>query len=297
MSGSGLLLLSRWPLRERAFERYELRGRPERIWHGDWHGHKGFVRAEVETPQGPVSLVNTHLHARYGRDRPDEYLGVRIGQVVQFAAALAQVDEPVVAVGDFNFDEGSPEYSVLAGLAGLRDSAAELDARKPTSRSERRIDFVFVRDGGGRALLPTRVKRVLDREVELEGERGTFSDHRGVLAELELVPTAANASRSRATEAARELAARLLAEGRAGAERRKTGREIGAGVTASAAVLGLAATRLGAVTRRRWLRLALAVGAAAALPTALGLLALAEVADAGEVAAFDQVQALLASGT
>jgi endonuclease/exonuclease/phosphatase family metal-dependent hydrolase len=305
-SGSGLLLLSRHPFLDVRFERYALRGRPERIQHGDWHGRKGFARARLDLPEGAVSLLDTHLHAQYAPDGEDDYFGIRVGQVVQLAAALAGADEPVVAAGDFNLREGRPEYAVLTGLAQLRDTAAELGARQDTSRrakaynrdrpgADSRIDYVFVRGGGGRALRPVRVERVFDAEIEVAGRPGAYSDHDGVLAELELATgPGTGPAAPRPDPAALELAARLVAEGRAHAEQRRDARRRWAGAAGSGAVLGLVGGRSTAITRRRGLRLALGAGAALCLPAGLGLLALAEAADSEELAAWRRVEALLA---
>jgi len=197
LGGSGLLVLSRLPIAEARFDPYRLRGRPERLRHGDYWGGKGFALLGIETPGGPVAVVDTHLHAQYGADAADEYLGERAGQVVELAAGLSGVAAPLVAAGDFNLREDQPLYRVLTGLAGLRDAAAERDARQPTVlgsnpyRSERprgnaRIDYLFVRDGALRGIRVRSVERIFDESLRLGGEPAAASDHAGLLAELEI---------------------------------------------------------------------------------------------------------------
>lgn len=311
---SGLLLLSRLPLRDVRLERYWLRGLPERVWQGDYHGHKGFVRARLVTPGGEVCLVNTHLHAQYGPAYREDYRGFLAGEVVQLAAALAATTQPVVAAGDFNLREDQPEYRVLRGLTGLRDLAAELDAREDTSRRAKaynrgrpdpdaRIDYVFARDGEGRALRALRVRRIFDEEIEVAGAPGAYSDHDGVLAELELEPRAApvraaggdGASPSGADPGAVETARRLLADGRARAESRREGRRWSAGGAALGAVLGLAGARTAEISRRRWLRWTLGAGALACLPAGLGLLTLSEATSPQELEAYARAERALES--
>ena len=85
-----------------------------------------------------------------------------------------QLQHPVVMLGDLNFADEHPEHAILTGLAGLRDVAAELGSpsatvlranpyRAHSSKPDRRVDYVFVRDGGGTAVRaapePARVRR------------------------------------------------------------------------------------------------------------------------------------------
>lgn len=198
--GSGLLVLSRFPLRAPSFERYLLGGLPYPLTHPDYYGGKGFVQLQVETPNGPLVIVDTHLQARYGSRVAHEYRGHRTGQIVQLARALRRVEAPIIVLGDFNFREHHDEYRIWAGLSGVRDVAALLDRREPTAYPEspyreahgtaRRIDYVFVRDGGDGRWFPRTVRRIFDKTWSLEGEVAAYSDHAGVLAEVELVPGA-----------------------------------------------------------------------------------------------------------
>ena len=138
-----------------------MRGFPQRVWHGDYHGGKGFCALRFDTPHGAVTLIDTHLHAQYGDDAYNDEYPHRVAQIVQLSAAIAAISTPVVAAGDFNMSEGRREYDIFTGLSGMRDAAAELDRRQPTTiganpyRQERlphddeRIDYVFTRDGEG----------------------------------------------------------------------------------------------------------------------------------------------------
>src|SRR5262249_44519178 len=67
-SGGGLLILSRLPIQARRFERYVFRGDPERVLDGEYLGAKGFLVARLESADGPISVVNTHLLAHYWQD-------------------------------------------------------------------------------------------------------------------------------------------------------------------------------------------------------------------------------------
>jgi sphingomyelin phosphodiesterase 2 len=110
LGGSGLLVLSRLPISSAHFERFSVRGYPERVDHGDYYGGKGFLRISLEHPSGPISLVTTHLHARYASDVEHAYVPQRIAQIVQLASAIWSSEEPTLAVGDFKRQHGLAIY-------------------------------------------------------------------------------------------------------------------------------------------------------------------------------------------
>jgi len=260
--GGGLLVASRLPLEAPRFRAYALRGIATHVHRGDYAGGKGFLRVALAGPDGPISLVTTHLHAQYDPDGRDPYHAHRTGQVVELASDLRSAPDPLIALGDFNVREGRPEHRVLLGLTGLRDAALELDRREPTSSSGTRIDYVFLRGG----LAPVAIER-------LEG----YSDHAGLIATLEPGPPRAGSLEPAVAELARPILAEGLAEAR---DRRTRDRLLAAG----AAGTGLAATRW---TRRRF------VAASLALPLVGGFGFSAEVWEGGEVAAFERVAAML----
>ncbi|HEY8153716.1 MAG TPA: endonuclease/exonuclease/phosphatase family protein [Myxococcota bacterium] len=304
LGGSGLLVLSRAPFASAHFEAYTLRGFPERIWHADYHGGKGFCALRFPAAGGSVTLIDTHLHAQYGDDAYDDEHPHRLAQAVQIAAAIAAIRDPVVAAGDFNMSEGRREYAVFTGLSGMRDAAALLDHRQPTTlgtnpyRDERpphdheRIDYVFARDGDGARLRVRSIERIFDEPPA--GGPAAYSDHAGLIAEIELVPDAA--SRAPAPEAAAaELAGRVLAEGREAALARRGAQRLSAAGALGVAAVAVAGARQPLLSRRRVLRAGLGAGALVALPFGLSNAALAEIAIPDEVRAFDAVREQLAA--
>ena len=304
LGGSGLLVLSRTPFESARFETFAVRGFPLRIWHGDYHGGKGFCQLRFAGPDAAFTLIDTHLHAQYADDAHDDEHPHRVAQIVQLAAAIAKLEGPVLAAGDFNMREGRPEYAVFVGLTGMRDAAVELDRREPTtlrsnpyrlqrgSHREERIDYVFTRDGDGSRLRVRSLARIFDEPPD--GGAAAYSDHAGLIAELEL----ARDEGSRAPEpevAAGELAARELAEGRAAAEARRGEQRLAAGGALAGAALAGAGTRQPWLSRRRVLRAGLGAGALLALPFGLTNAALSEFNGPDEVHAFDVVAAQLAA--
>jgi len=303
LGGSGLLVVSRAPFEVAHFEAYALRGFPLRVWRGDYHGGKGFCALRFAAAGGAVTLIDTHLHAQYVNDARDDEHPHRVAQIVQLAAAVASIPNPVVAVGDFNMREGRPEYAVFTGLTGMRDAAAELDRRQPTIlganpyRQERephddeRIDYVFTRNGDGGRLRVRGVERIFDESPA--GSPAAYSDHAGLVAEIELEGDAA--SRAPAPDAAAaELAASVLAAGRAAAETRRGEQRLAAVGALAGAVLAGAGARQPVISRRRVLRAGLGAGALVALPFGLSNAALAEIAIPDEVRAYDAVGKQLA---
>jgi len=307
--GGGLLLLSRFPFTAARFESYALNGVPHRLAHPDFYGGKGFLLASIATQVGPVSLVNTHLHARYGRDVHHQYAGHRAAQWVQLASALAEVTGPVGLAGDFNFDEGHDEYRAFTGLTSMRDAAAAVGCLEPTvwrgnpyranrTSPDHRVDFVFTRDGVAHGVRPTAARRVFDEVLERDGERFAVSDHAGVLAEVEIEPRAARPL-PHPDPAAVALASELLARGVERAERRRGLHRRRAGIGLGASLAAAAALRSGPLTRRGFMRASLQGTTLLALGGTLSSGLVSELYGPGELEGFDgarEALARLASG-
>jgi sphingomyelin phosphodiesterase 2 len=295
----GLLVLSRLPILGARFERYTLPGRPRRP---DYFAGKGFLQLRLAGDAGPVQIFDTHLHARYASEVPHAYEAYRVGQIVQLATALRETHEPAIAAGDFNLRDDTAEYRILTGLTGLRDVAAELGRREPTvydahplraTQRDRRIDYLLVRDGQGLAVRARRVERAFDEIFEIAGKPASYSDHAGVVAELELAPGAGQ--RSAPEPEVLELASSMLARGRALARRQRREDRALAGVGLGGALAALAGVRAPRVTRRRLLRASLHGAALLALAPGLGYSLLSEVCAPDELRCFDDLAARLAS--
>lgn len=306
VGGGGLLVLSRLPIEHARFERFALRGHPERLDQGEYWSGKGFAALRLELAEGRVTFVDTHLHARYNHDAPHRYRPHRTAQLVQLVSGALRTPDPVIVTGDLNFEEGDDDYRVMLGLTGLRDVAAELDRRQPTVLNtnpyrpgmrlpSRRIDFVLARDGRERGLAPRVARRVFDRQPDTGNGTGdgplAFSNHAGVLAELEL--TAAPRPPAAPDPAACALALDLIAEGRRYEQRRNRELREQALLGAGSSALAVSGAGVARVTRRRFMERGLQWAAVASLaPGAVSTL-LAESAGASEVRAFDQAAAVI----
>jgi len=301
VANSGLLVLSRWPIREARFTRFALGGLPQRIQHFDYFGGKGFVQCMLDLPVGEFELFASHLHAGYGRmGYADEYFGHRVAQMIELALAVATSPHPLAVLGDLNARPERDEMRILLDSTGLVDLALAIGRDVPTllpyspygadqEPPGKRIDYVLARAGQSLGIRPVEALRTFDTEFVLGGQRATFSDHTGVLAELDLGgpghPLPAPASHTL------ERARRALKHGKRLAKRRRA-EQLVAG--AGAGLLAATSSAVAYSTRRNWLRRAgFALAGLAILPSATWV-ALAEVFTPTEIAAYRVAQAKLA---
>lgn len=301
--GSGLLLLSRWPILVSKLTDYALRGHPEQLTHGDYYGRKGYVRLRLATPAGPVSLIDTHLHARYAADVGHEYVPQRVGQIVQLALGAHGVADPLVAVGDFNFTDRHVEHRLLTDLTGLRDVARELDTPEPTvlranplrrsRKPDRRVDYVFARDGSRTRAVPRSIERIFDDRPPKGSGILAYSNHAGLLAEIEISPVAQTLPRWQPRDESIALARRLLASGREAADDRRLDGRVVAGAGLGFAALAAVGRRSIPTSRRRFLRTGLSGLALLALTPSIAGSALSEVLAPNEIRAYEDLSLAL----
>ncbi len=278
--GSGLLVLSRFPIEAAHFQSFRVEGDALRLDHSDYYGGKGFVILRVATPDGPLAFADTHLHARYAKDtQSDSYFETRVAQVVQFATAIRTVAAPLIAAGDFNFREGEAEYAIWTGIGGSGDAAALLDRREATIHAgntyravgswveNERIDYLFSRDGADRGVVPVTVRRAFDEVQNIGGEPSSASDHAGVFAEFEV---GGRAKPQTPPDPASLEQARAILE--TGLDQARARQKIEGGAAIATLALAVGAAKTSArVSRRRWLQGA--AGALASCATGFGWLA------------------------
>jgi endonuclease/exonuclease/phosphatase family metal-dependent hydrolase len=189
----GLLLLSRWPIREEAFTPYPV---TEGLSVVERLAGKGVLDVVVETPAGPLRVVSTHMVAFDVTSR-------EAGLPVLLEVVARRPDLPLVLAGDFNLrrlasdhDALSPSYRRLLD-AGCTDAA-------PPRRSEdggwEELDNTHVgwprREGDAGWWRPDHVlfRSAEDAELRLVACRmalhtpeTALSDHNLMLAELRLL--------------------------------------------------------------------------------------------------------------
>lgn len=300
----GLLLLSRYPIDGVSFERFALQGEAERVvMNLEYLSGKGFATARVSTPAGPLLVVNTHLHARYSNAAKHRHTPHRTVQAIQIAAHFAGRAEPVALLGDFNFREGEPDYQVLTEILGMADVATVLEKRQNTvlhtnvyrraSMTDRRKDYVFVRSGGDRDLVPRAVARSFDDRFEIDGEAANYSDHAGLIGDFE-IQQAPRATRPVPAEDVFDLAERVLAEGESLAAERQSGNRRLSGAGIGFAALAALSARPKRLSRRKLLRSALSGAAILGLTPGVGFSIVSEVLVPDDIRSFRNAATQLA---
>ncbi|KAI9237598.1 MAG: Endonuclease/exonuclease/phosphatase [Podila humilis] len=129
--GSGLVILSKYPIVGSTMRRFALNGDPMKIFHGDWYVGKCVVSAIIAHPTcGEIEVFNTHLHAGYDPvGTVDRYLGCRVGEAWEMSSlvtAAASQGRHVISLGDYNSAPNSLVVGLLTKRGGLTDSWAKV---------------------------------------------------------------------------------------------------------------------------------------------------------------------------
>ncbi|MFF2525085.1 poly(A) polymerase [Streptomyces liangshanensis] len=184
VDGTGLLLLSRLPVREAG--RHDL------------GPHKAVTALVVETAGGPLVVAGTHLSSDHSDNGPVR----REAELTALGGGFADLDAPLILLGDFN--DGREGPAGPAAALGLRDAWTEVygpEDGTPTfdpganplarisslSGRASRLDRVLLRAGGLRATGAA-------LRGNTPGPEGLFiSDHYGVEVEVCLTPDGTDA--------------------------------------------------------------------------------------------------------
>jgi endonuclease/exonuclease/phosphatase family metal-dependent hydrolase len=305
-ANGGLMAFSRLPIRESRFEVFRFRGDPERLVQGEFLGGKGFQTLELEAPHGRISVINTHLHARYSRSRPRLNSAVRTAQLLQIIGAMNDLDGTIVVGGDFNCAHEDVEYQIFKGLTRATELANGRGSptisksnfyKRDRKDPDKRIDYLFVCPAPGLIVKSVRGGLLFAEPEEIRSRQRSLSDHYGFRAAFELDVTAlrtdSNADRELDPHFY-DLARVLLNLGREEADRRERAHFRSAGGWAMGAVLAAGLRRHPFLDRRRFLQSSAAVLAVLALTPAIGYGTLARVDSDNKRDAFDDAHHILA---
>ncbi|CAA9994359.1 unnamed protein product [Nesidiocoris tenuis] len=122
--GSGLGVISKWPIVETFYYKFPLNGYVHKLQHGDWLAGKGVALAQINVNGKLVNVFNTHLHAQYSVEN-DEYLSHRLSQAYEAGqlVRLTSAGFPLTLfLGDLNSKPTDVCLRLLVSLAGLHDS-------------------------------------------------------------------------------------------------------------------------------------------------------------------------------
>lgn len=206
--GNGLLVVSRFPLARERVRRFDTCSRAQ-----EYLTSKGALLVDVLTPQGPITLVNTHL----GSGITATMHRKRLAQLEELLRWVAEVprEHPVILAGDLNLIPDSIPYQVLQEWiracydAASGDTFQQANPGQPgytyfprRSRNGRapglrhpgwRIDYIFLL----RSTQNTVQVGVLQSDVVLDVPESPLSDHCGVLTRMEVIPARVPASEHR----------------------------------------------------------------------------------------------------
>lgn len=219
VAGSGLLTLSRYPIEETSYLRFQLNGRPQDLIRVDYYAGKGVGRARIATPAGPLDVYNAHFIAPYLEFGPDRFGPHRVAQALEAGHYMRATsgETPAVLTCDLNCYPDDLTYRTLLSSGGLVETYGTVDAPGggasdggasdggasdggasggarsgyATIHPPERFDYIFARSGGRGALDVASSRFVLGGtpDPNPDGVRG-YSDHYGILTEFELAPAA-----------------------------------------------------------------------------------------------------------
>lgn len=172
--GSGLLLVSRFPMESEGFIRFANNGYAHALNHGDWWAGKGLSLSVLRLPDDTrLYLANTHLHARYGLER---YHATQLAQSAQLLPWVRRVKDtgwPALWLGDWN---SHVTTDVMLPLQ-------ETGAWRLLNPEKTRIDHIFGSGTGWEWQVLAQGKK----QGYLEGDpKVRWSDHEACWVEVEL---------------------------------------------------------------------------------------------------------------
>lgn len=163
--GSGLCVLSKWPILSAFYHQWSVNGYVHRIQHGDWFGGKGVGMCKINVNGKLIHFYTAHLHAEYDR-KFDDYMAHRVIQAfdtAQFIENTRGSSILQILAGDLNTEPGDLAYRVLLTTSQLNDAYKEqndLDGTNEcaknyytalnvakTSPKGKRIDYILHRPG------------------------------------------------------------------------------------------------------------------------------------------------------
>ncbi|KAI1341499.1 Endonuclease/exonuclease/phosphatase [Xylariaceae sp. FL0016] len=174
--GSGLVILSKWPIEESTFWKFSLNGRPTAFWRGDWYVGKGVACARIRYGDGDKDIVevfNTHTHPSYsGNPYDNSYTVHRLSQAWEIAKLVRGACERghlVVALGDFNDVPLSLPYRLLSAHAPVADAWRVLYPESSLGSAEHELERTRRRP------IPTAAANVADNGVTSQSTYNTWA--------------------------------------------------------------------------------------------------------------------------
>lgn len=182
MVGSGMWVLSRFPIVESYFVRYSQNGAMLDFRGGDWWAGKGVGLARLEVAPGELlDVYNTHMICNLGGAELRAHRHVQVREYCGFATAATPKNVPALLLGDFNCGYGGADSDHLHYVMRW----------EPMLERRYGYDHVFARSEGGVYRFTPLAEVAIDGTVTINGDpptKDSLSDHTGLLAEIRIEP-------------------------------------------------------------------------------------------------------------
>ena len=170
--GSGVLIMSAWPIQKVFFHRFKSSNKWYHLWEGDWWAGKGVGLARIQHPSGVIDFYAVHAQADYGRARNEKARYGQMDEAADFLLASHVGTAPALFVGDFNCRPGEPEYELVVKKASLQHLMDGMG----------RIDNIF-------GMLNPQYSYEVRDFVSWETYKGMeLSDHKGYMSTIRITP-------------------------------------------------------------------------------------------------------------
>lgn len=189
--GSGLLTMSKYPIVDAVFYKFRMQGKPDDLMRGDYYAGKGIGLTRIDSPDAAIDVYNCHTHAQYEPDNDNEYAVYNESNLYEAARFIDSQSgaSPLIFCGDLNTRPDQAGYRIVTQLGSLvdagfyihREHLISFSSDNPyTDSANQCLDYVLVRN-----MRVESVELVMNERL-LGAEALTFSDHYGLLAEINL---------------------------------------------------------------------------------------------------------------
>lgn len=159
IGNGGLLIFSKFPILSKKFTPFSRLSAA----FVELFAAKGVLEVTVETPQGKLSVFNTHLHS------PSWVFGqaIRLRQMRRVLDVLMQGETTAILAGDFNEDKlwEQKEFTKILNAASFMNPLSVALGMPPTYRLENEFVNIWI----NRAYAPSRFDYIFVRHLEQMG--------------------------------------------------------------------------------------------------------------------------------
>ncbi len=176
--GSGLFIMSAFPIEETWFHRYPVANPWYKVWEGDWWAGKGVGLARIRLSENAyIDFYNTHAQAGYGNPHYDVVRTQQMDSLAQFLNTSRIQTVPAFLVGDMNCRIGDTDFETARAKAAL----------SRTMKIKSKIDHIFSVDTPYYDFSVIKTLPI-EEKVPLPNGETELSDHIGYLSEVKIQP-------------------------------------------------------------------------------------------------------------